>query len=391
MRDMITRRSRAIPNSPIRKMFNLAAGMRDVVNFGIGEPDFATPTHVAEAGAEAARQGFTHYTANAGDIRLRRAITAEFADRTGIEYSPDTEVIVTVGAMEALFLAQQVTLEPGDEVIIPAPAWPNYISQTLMAGAEPVLVDVGEDNGFKLTGEVLARHVTSRTRAVLLNTPANPTGSILGDAELAGIAEVCRDRDILVYADEVYNNIVYDGRRPVSIASLPGMRDRTITINSMSKTYAMCGWRLGWAMGPAEVIREMGKFQEHVVACASSVAQAAAIAALTGPRDAVEAMVESYDRRRRLMVGGLNSIPGMKCRMPEGTFYAFVNAKGLGLPSEDLAQKLIESARVVTVPGSGFGQAGEGYLRLSFATSESAIEEGLRRMDAAVRSGFRTV
>jgi aminotransferase len=254
----------------------------------------------------------------------------------------------------------------------------------------PVLAEVREENGFRLTREILEAHLTPKTRAVLINTPANPTGGLLTDPELEGISEVCQRHDLLAYADEVYHNIVYDGLKVPSIAALPGMRERTITVDSVSKTYAMCGWRVGWALGPREIIAEMVKYQEHVAACAASVAQAAAIAALTGPRDAVDSMVEQYDRRRRLMVQGLNSIPGFKCRMPEGTFYAFVNIKGTGMSSEDIAMLLLKEARVVTVPGSGFGEAGEGYLRLSFATSEEAIKEGLDRIERAIMSRLRS-
>jgi aminotransferase len=390
MRQPVNRKSQTIPNSPIRQMFNLASQMQDAINFGIGEPDFATPVHIAKAGADAALSGFTHYTANAGDIRLRRAIVSEFGSRAGLEYSPEQEVIVSLGAMEALFLALQVTLEPGDEVVIASPAWPNYVAHVLLAGGVPVLAEVREENGFRLTREILEAHLTPKTRAVLINTPANPTGGLLTDPELEGISEVCQRHDLLAYADEVYHNIVYDGLKVPSIAALPGMRERTITVDSVSKTYAMCGWRVGWALGPREIIAEMVKYQEHVAACAASVAQAAAIAALTGPRDAVDSMVEQYDRRRRLMVQGLNSIPGFKCRMPEGTFYAFVNIKGTGMSSEDIAMLLLKEARVVTVPGSGFGEAGEGYLRLSFATSEEAIKEGLDRIERAIMSRLRS-
>jgi aminotransferase len=390
MRQPVNRKSQTIPNSPIRQMFNLASQMQDAINFGIGEPDFATPVHIAKAGADAALSGFTHYTANAGDIRLRRAIVSEFGSRAGLEYSPEQEVIVSLGAMEALFLALQVTLEPGDEVVIASPAWPNYVAHVLLAGGVPVLAEVREENGFRLTREILEAHLTPKTRAVLINTPANPTGGLLTDPELEGISEVCQRHDLLAYADEVYHNIVYDGLKVPSIAALPGMRERTITVDSVSKTYAMCGWRVGWALGPREIIAEMVKYQEHVAACAASVAQAAAIAALTGPRDAVDSMVEQYDRRRRLMVQGLNSIPGFKCRMPEGTFYAFVNIKGTGMSSADIAMLLLKEARVVTVPGSGFGEAGEGYLRLSFATSEEAIKEGLDRIERAIMSRLRS-
>jgi aminotransferase len=389
MTQLVNRKSQKIPHSPIRHMFNLASQMQNVINFGIGEPDFATPMHIARAGADAACSGFTHYTANAGDIRLRRAIVSEFGNRSGLEYSPEREVIVSLGAMEALFLAQQVTLEPGDEVVIPAPAWPNYVAQVLLADGVPVLAPVKEENGFRLTREILESHLTPKTRAVLINTPANPTGALLTERELEGISEVCLRHDLLVYADEVYNNIVYDGLRAPSIAVLPGMRDRTVIVNSMSKTYAMCGWRVGWALGPNEIIGQMVKLQEHVAACAASIAQAAAIAALTGPREEVDSMVEQYDRRRRLMVQGLNNIPGFRCRMPEGTFYAFVNIKGTGMSSQDLAMLLLKDAHVVTIPGSGFGEAGEGYLRLSFATPERAIEEGLERMEKCVKSRLR--
>jgi aminotransferase len=369
-------------------MFNLASTMTNVINFGIGEPDFATPAHIAAAGANAAQSGFTHYTANAGDIRLRRAITTTFERRMGTAVDPETEVIVTVGAMEALFLAQQVVLSPGDELLMASPAWPSYIAHAQMAGVTPVLVPTTEAEGFRLNADRLRAAITPKSRALLLNSPSNPTGAVLTRADLEAIAAVCKEHNLIVFADEVYERIVYDGIVPVSMAAIPGMQDRTVTINSMSKTYAMCGWRLGWAHGPRELIAQMVKFQEHIVACASSVAQAAAIAALEGPQDDLADMVARYGQRRRLLVDGLNRIPGITCRLPDGTFYAFANVKGLGKPSQELALNLLKSAGVVTVPGVGFGPEGEGYLRLSFAVPEAIITQGLERLDRAVRAGI---
>lgn len=387
----VSRRAQSIPNSPIRAMFNEASKLSNVINFGIGEPDFTTPARIVEAGMRAAKEGFTHYTANAGDVRLRRAIATDFAAREGVEYSPDDEVIVTVGAMEALFLALQTTLEPGDEVIIPSPLWPNYVAHALLAGAKPVAVEVSEENGFRLTAEMLESKISERTKALLLNSPCNPTGGMLGENELREIAEICVERDLIVFFDEVYHRIVYDGRRARSIAGFPGMRDRTITVNSMSKTFAMCGWRVGWALGPADIVKQMVKLQEDVAACAPSVAQAAAIEALTNSHEDAQMMINEYSRRREIMVNGLNRIPGFSCRMPEGTFYVFANVKSFGKPSEELAREFLHKARVVTVPGAGFGSGGEGYLRFSFANSEANILEGIARLDSLVRNNFEPI
>lgn len=384
----VSERAAGIPASSIRKMFNIAQGMEDVVNLGIGEPDFTTPGHIIEESMLGAKAGATHYTHNAGYIELRKLIAKETEELINQFVDPENEVIVTIGAMGALSLSMLAVINPGDEIIVQEPLWSNYVSHCLLAGGQPVTVPVYEDDDFNLKAEEIERKITARTKAILINSPCNPTGAVMSRENLEDIAELVRKYDLLVISDEVYDRIVYDGTKHVSIASLPGMKERTVIINSFSKTYAMTGWRVGYAVVPSEIQKPMVKLQESIVACAPSISQKAAITALQSSREQVQEMINSYDRRRKLLVEGLQQVPGFSCKLPKGTFYLFANIKQLGRSSEEVAMDLLTKARVVTVPGSGFGQAGEGYLRFSFANSEDNIKKAVERIDKFIRQEY---
>lgn len=381
----LSQNSQEIKPSAIRKMFNKAMEYERVISFTLGEPDFTASDNVVEAGCRAIRQGESKYSANAGILPLRQAISESLHKEMGILYDPVKEITVTTGAMGALYLTLKSILDPGDEVIVCEPYWTNYIQQVKMCQGVPRLVVCREENEFMLDVQDLERAVTERTKAVILNSPSNPTGSVLDHKSLEGIAQVARKYDLVVLSDEVYKTIIYDGVVHESIATLEGMRERTVVINSFSKGHAMTGWRVGYASGPEEIIASVTKLQENVAACAATPCQYAALEALTGPQDFPAYMVEQYKKRRDVMVRRINQIPGMSCRAPKGTFYAFINIKGLGMKSEEFANRLLEEKQVVVVPGTAFGEGGEGYIRMSYATSMELIEEGLDLMEAFVR------
>lgn len=368
-----------LPRSGIRRMFDLAAKHPDAIHLCMGEPDFATPSFIIEAAFQAAKEGKTHYTPNAGFLSLRRAVAEKYKKEQGAYYDPEGEVLITVGAMEALVLTLMSILNSGDEVIIPDPYWPNYQAQVLLAEGKPVFVPLYEEGGWILTADRVLSHLTPRCRAIIINSPHNPTGSVYGSNELQEIVRVCKENDILIISDEAYEKIIYDGEYH-SICSLPEMKSRTIVINTFSKTYAMTGWRVGYVLGPEPLIREMTKLQENVAACASSISQEAALTALKRGEEAVMDMLTKYRRRRAIFLQEIEKTRSFSCCPPRGTFYAFVNVRRLGDKSEDIALRLLKEAKVVTVPGSAFGSGGEGYLRFSFATSEDNIREAFDRI-----------
>ncbi len=386
-------RIQRMPLSEIRAMGELARQVADPVHLEIGEPDFSTPEHIVTAACEAGRRGETHYTPTAGTLELRQAIAAKLERENGIVVDPETEVVATCGASGAIAQALLAVVDPGDEVVLLDPYWSNYLPLVQLAEGTPVVVRLDPEEGFRAGPERLERYLSPRTKALVLNSPANPSGVALSEAELRALVELCVERDILVISDEVYEKIVYDGRTHFSPASEPAFRQHVITCNSLSKTYAMCGWRVGYAAGRADVIRHIIQVQEPTNGNITSVAQAAAVAALNGPQEAVGAMVEVYRRRRDRLVAGLNAIDGLACRKPEGAFYVLVNVGGLRQSSAALAAELVREAGVVTVPGSAFGGAAEGHLRLSFATDEARLDEGLRRLERFVarrRAGLRS-
>jgi len=379
-REILSESARALPPSEIRKILALASQMQDVVHLEIGDPDFPTPPHIVEAACRAAAGGDTHYTATKGMTPLLEAVAAKLRRDNGIACDPATEVIVTVGAVGAIFSACMAALDPGDEVIVTDPCWPNYQGQVMMTGARPVPLPLREELGFSLDLDELKAKLSPKTRMIILNSPNNPTGSVLSRDTLLAIGDVALKRDLLVLCDEVYEKILFDGERHFSLGSVRELKDHVITVNSVSKTFAMTGWRAGYACGPRVLIDGMAKVQENSASCVSSVVQRAAMAALTGPEEPVAEMVRAYKRRRDTLWSGLTGIPGMKCAKPKGAFYLFPNISAFGLSSFDFAIALLKEARVATVHGSGLGQYGEGHVRISYSTSDANLVEALSRM-----------
>jgi aminotransferase len=375
----------AVPPSGIRKFFDIAATMQDVISLGIGEPDFITPDVIRQAGIASLGRGETRYTSNSGILELRRAIAEKWCSLYGVEYGPDTEVLVTVGGSEALYLALTAILNPGDEVVIPEPCFVSYEAEVSFATGTPIPIATRVENTFQVTGAEIEAAITPKTRAVLINYPNNPTGAVLDHQRMLEIAAVAERHDLLVISDEIYDRLFYYGTH-TTFSSLPGMRDRTVVVGGFSKDYAMTGWRLGFALGPADIMDAMRKIHQYTIMSASTTAQMAAITALTDPaaEDAVLAMRASYDLRRKLLVGGLNSI-GMPAFEPRGAFYAFPDIRASGMTSETFAWTLLEEEKVAVVPGPAFGQGGEGYVRICYATAQEQIEEALERMEHFVR------
>lgn len=382
-RNFVSERIASVPPSGIRRFFDIAATMEDVISLGIGEPDFTTPEPILQAGIEALKRGETHYTSNSGLMELRRAI-AEHLDRLyGQTYNPASEILITVGVSEALYLACTAILDPGDEVIIPEPCFVSYAPEVIFAGGVPVLVPTSAENGWQVTAEAIEAAVTPRTKALLIGYPSNPTGAVMTRERLNEIAAVVKRHNLLVISDELYDRLVYDTQH-VCFASLPGMYSRTILLMGFSKAYAMTGWRIGWAAAPAEIMEMMRRVHQYTIMCAPTVAQYAALVAIKEGEPFVEEMRREYDRRRRLIVSGLNEI-GLTCVEPKGAFYAFPSIAITGMDDNTFAEKLLQEERVAVVPGSAFGPSGKGYVRCSYATAYEKIEEALERMRRFVR------
>jgi len=379
----VSSRSQAVPWSGVRKMFDLAQRYKDVVNLSVGEPDFGTPQHIVDAAVDAMKAGYTHYTPNAGLMELREAIAEKLRRENGIEADPATEIIATVGGMGALSLAVLATINPRDEVLIPNPSFASYEAQVILAGAKPTPLPLKEENGFSINSSDVVSRISPRTKALMINSPSNPTGAVMSEKELRNVAQIACEHGLMVISDEAYESLLYDEAKHLSIASLPEMMDRTISIYTFSKTYAMTGWRIGYAVADEAIIREMIKLQEHIAAHPSSISQKAAVAALRGPQDCVREMVKEYEERRNMIFDEVNEISGITSLKPKGAFYLFPNVSKLG-SSLDLAMYLLEKARVVTVPGTAFGECGEGYLRLSYATSKENIAEARSRIRDAI-------
>ena len=369
--------------SGIRKFFDIVATMKDVVSLGIGEPDFTTPAPIIEAGIRSMHHGDTHYTSNAGLIELRQAVVEHLNRLYGVTYDPQDGVIITVGVSEALYLTMTALLNPGEEVIIPTPCFVSYQAEVTLAGGVPVEVPTYVENGFQLRPDALKAAITPRTKAILLNYPNNPTGAVYTREVLVEIARIAEEHDLIVISDEVYDQLVY-GIQHVCFASLPGMQPRTILLGGFSKNYAMTGWRAGYAVGPGEIIKGLVRIHQYTIMSAPTMSQVAAVEALKNGEQFVVEMREEYDRRRKLIVGGLNQL-GLPTFEPKGAFYAFPNITVTGLDDEAFAQKLLEEERVAVVPGSSFGAGGEGYVRCSYATSYEKLEEALRRMERFMR------
>jgi len=380
-----TRLSRIRP-SGIRRLFDLAQGVPDVISLGLGEPDFVSPPHVLEAAKQAMDEGQTHYTPNAGILKLREGLVKKAKQDYDLSYDPRSEVLVTAGGTEAIFLALTALLNPGDEVLVPDPGFVCYEPNVLLAGGVPVSMPLLEENNFRLNADAVMPLITDRSRVIITNSPNNPTGSVLSYDDIAGLAKLAVERDLIVISDEVYEKILYDNVKHFCLATFPKMRDRTVVVNSFSKTYAMTGFRVGYALGPKELIASMLKVHQYVTACANAPAQYAAVAALEGPQTFTENMVREFDRRRHLLHSRLNEIEGVRCILPKGAFYAFVNVKQFGLSSEKFADHLFDKGKVMTVAGSSFGEHGEGYLRFSYATAYNKIKEALDRIENVVKA-----
>lgn len=378
MRDFISRQAKGLQQGGIRAFFDKASQYSDVINLGIGEPDLDTPRPVMDAAYQAMLAGHTHYTANAGDMEVRQQVAAYLAE-FGVTVDPVKEVIMTIGGMGAVSQCLLCTIDPGDEVLIQDPQWLNYYSQVKFAGGVPVAVPVYQENGFSLQAEEIEKHITPRTKILMINSPNNPTGAVMSQKELEAVAEVAMRHDLLVISDEVYCELLYDGEQHRSIAAIPGMKERTVVVNSFSKSFSMTGWRVGFAAGAPEVIAKMTVLQENLAACAPAFGQWAAKYALETKCQLSE-MRELYQRRRDLIVNGLNDIKGIHCEKPRGAFYAFPDIRGLGLTSQQAAEKLLEEVQVVAIPGAAFGECGEGFLRMAYANSEENIKEALRRI-----------
>ena len=351
----------------------------EAIPFHLGMPDFDTPQHIKEALTSALDSGFVHYTASRGIPELRQAIATKLRRDNQVEVDPASEIVVTCGANEAISATITATIDPGDEVILPDPAWPHYVYCLRMVGAVPVYCKLSEADGFAMSPEAVAECWSKRTRMVILNSPQNPTGAVMSRAQIEAIAKMARERGAWLLSDEPYENILFEGEH-VSPASLPGMRSTVLTVGCLSKTYAMTGWRLGWLCGPREVVDAVNRVHLYTVTCAVSFVQKAAIAALVESQQCVADMLAKYRRRRDLIVASLRDIPGVEIVTPAGAFYAFPNISAFGLPSEEVAMRLVQECGVGAVHGSAFGAAGEGYLRLAFTCSERQIREGVNRM-----------
>jgi len=374
---------KAIPPSGIRKFFDLASQMEDIISLGVGEPDFPTPWHIREAGIYALENGNTTYTSNWGILELREAISEHINKLYKILYDPECEILITTGSSEALDLAIRATIEQGDEVIIHQPSYVSYLPCVILAGGKPKILPTYPEEEFKINPQRLKEMITPRTKALILNYPNNPTGAVMDRDTLLEIAEIVEKYDLIVISDEIYDRLVYDGEF-TSFASLPNMKDRTILINGFSKAYAMTGWRLGYAAGNGEIIEAMMKIHQYTMLCAPTVAQIAALEALKLEEE-VEKMRDSYNQRRRFFYQGLKEI-GFDVVEPKGAFYIFPSIKKFGLSSEEFAERLLREKRVVVIPGSVFGECGEGFIRCTYASSLSDLKEALRRMGEFVSS-----
>lgn len=368
-----------IKPSGIRKFFDLVSEMDDVISLGVGEPDFDTPWHIRDEGIYSLERGKTFYTSNAGLKELREEICNYQKRHQGIEYKPLSEVLVTVGGSEAIDIGLRAMINAGDEVIIPQPAYVSYYPCALLAGAKPVIIDLKAENDFRLTAEELLNAITEKTKVLILPFPNNPTGAIMERDDLEAIAKICIDKDIYVMSDEIYSALTYKGKH-ISIASLDGMKERTILINGFSKAYAMTGWRLGYACGPVDIIKQMTKIHQFAIMCAPTTSQYAAVEALKNGDDDVRLMRGAYNQRRRFLMNAFKEM-GLECFEPFGAFYVFPCIKEFGMTSEEFATKFLEEEKVAAVPGSAFGESGEGYLRISYAYSIENLKVAMERLN----------
>jgi aminotransferase len=379
LRNRIANQVRDIPRSGIRDFFDIVSTMKDVISLGIGEPDFDTPWHVRESTVFSLERGVTHYTSNLGYLELRKALSKYVTKTFGAEYNPESEILVTVGVSEALDIALRALINPGDEVLFHEPCYVSYRATIIFAHGVPVAVETKAENGFRLTRAMLEAKVTPKTKVLMLNFPNNPTGGIMSRQDLEDIAAFARERDLIVITDEIYGELTYDAPH-TSIVSLPGMKDRTIFLHGFSKAWAMTGFRLGYACGPAELIEAMMKIHQYTMLCASSLAQKAAIEALVRPEVDVGEMVAEYRRRRNYIASAFAEM-GIGCHRPLGAFYAFPSVAKFKLPAKEFAMRLLREEKVAVVPGTAFGDCGEGFVRCAYATSLDNIKEAMKRLE----------
>lgn len=364
----------------------LTAAGHDVVDLGGGDPDFPTPAHITQAAAEAMEAGFTHYVASPGIPALRKAIAAKLQRDNGLTYDPNGEIIVTPGGKAALAISLLALVGDGDEVLVLDPGWVSYSPATLLADATPVQAPLSPDDNWTITADRIRPYITPRSRVLIFNSPNNPTGRVATRAELEAVAQVAQEHDLIVISDEIYEKLIYDGHTHTSIASLPGMQERTIIVNGFSKPYAMTGWRLGYVAAPRDLVTQIATIHSHTATCATSFAQVGGVAAYDGPQECITTMNVAYDRRRRLVSEGLSALLGITCPLPEGAFYAFADIRGTGLTSTEFATRLLQSQYVAVTPGDAFGPAGAGYVRLSVANSDAMLAKAVERIGIFVKS-----
>ncbi len=378
MRNFTSQRVASVPPSGIRRFFDIAATMKDVISLGIGEPDFVTPAPILQAGIASLQRGETSYTSNSGTIELRRALSEHLRTLYGVEYNPETELLITVGVSEAMYLAMTAVLDPGDEVIVPQPCFVAYAPEVVFAGGVAITIPTLVENEFQVTGEEIEARITPKTKAILIGYPSNPTGAVMTHERLGDIARIAEKHDLLVISDEIYDRLVY-GIQHTCFAALPRMKDRTVLLGGFSKDYAMTGWRIGYVAAPAEVLAATRKVHQYTIMSAPTTGQHAALAALQQGEEAVQRMVSEYDRRRKLIVSGLNSL-GLDCFEPRGAFYAFPSIAKTGMSDDEFAEKLLAEEQVACIPGNAFGAGGAGYVRMAYATSYEKIETALERI-----------
>ncbi len=382
--NFVNKQVRNIPPSGIRRFFDIAATMEDVISLGVGEPDFVTPWHIRSEAVKSLEKGRTYYTANAGLLELRKEITKYMEDTIHVSYDPAKEIVVTVGASEALDAALRALVDPGDEVLIPEPSFVCYKPCTVLAGGIPVPIETKAEDGFKLTPELLKNAITEKTKILVLPYPNNPTGGIMTEEDLSLIVPIIKEANLMVISDEIYSELTYTGKH-VSIATFDGMKDRTVVINGFSKAFAMTGWRLGFACAHPDVMAAIVKIHQYGIMSAPTFSQYAAIEALRNGRPDIERMKEEYNIRRKFLVDALNDM-GMTCFNPYGAFYVFPSIKKFGMTSEDFCQTLLAEQRLAVVPGTAFGDSGEGFVRISYAYSQDNIKKALKRLEAFAKN-----
>ena len=383
MRNFLSDKVQNIKPSGIRKFFDIVSEMKDAISLGVGEPDFETPWHIRDEGIYAFEKGRTFYTSNSGLLPLRQEISNYIQKTQGVNYDPKSEILVTVGGSEAIDIGLRALINEGDEVIIPQPSYVSYAPCSYLTGGKNVFIDLKAENEFRLSAEELKGAITDRTKVLILPYPNNPTGAIMEKTDLEKIAEIIKEHDIFVISDEIYSELTYKGKH-ISIISLDGMRERTLLINGFSKSYAMTGWRLGYCCGPEWLIKQMTKIHQYVIMCAPTISQYAAVEALKNGEDDVKMMRDSYNQRRRFLIDAFKKM-GLECFEPYGAFYVFPCIKEFGMTSEEFATKFLQEEKVAAVPGTAFGDSGEGYLRISYAYSLEKLQIAMERLERFVR------